>query len=68
MLPTIQTSVTFFCFAELHVHLASFTKNHNQTWQFYYCLGPLFSVVAGFSQSGLSQKLRKTVEGSVSKV
>lgn len=70
VLPTIQTShsVKFFCLAELREHLASFTKNHYHTWQFCYCLGPLFSVVTGFSQTGPCQKLRKTVEGSASEV
>ena len=39
------------------IFLASFTKNHYETWQF----------VAGFLLfTGLCRKLRKTVEGSVS--
>lgn len=66
LIPTIQTYVKIFCFAKLH--LASFTKNHYQTWQFCYCLGSLFSVVTGFSLTGLCHKLRKTVERSVSEV
>ena len=68
MLPTIQTSEKFFCLEELHVHLASFTKKKLSNLAILLLFRPLFSVVTGFSQTGLCQKLRKTVEGSVSEV